>query len=142
MNKKNNSEATKKWKKNNPEKVKKQLERYKKKYRKRINEKQKLYGRKKYRKENKVKPEKYRVDENGDKIIRVRIRTKKRGKYTTRFAVLKRDNFTCQSCGRKAPFVVLEIDHKIPKSKGGNWELKNLITSCFECNRGKSDTLL
>jgi len=54
-----------------------------------------------------------------------------------RWKCLQRDKFTCQYCGRKAPEVKLEADHKIPKSKGGSDELENLITACNECNRGK-----
>ena len=57
----------------------------------------------------------------------------------TRFEVLKRDEFTCQYCGREAPDVILEIDHIIPVSKGGDNSVMNLITSCRDCNRGKSD---
>jgi len=57
----------------------------------------------------------------------------------TRFEVFKRDNFTCQYCGEKAPNVILEVDHINPVSKGGSNELLNLVTSCFDCNRGKSN---
>ena len=56
-----------------------------------------------------------------------------------RFEVYKRDNFTCQYCGRKAPDIVLNIDHIVPVSKGGTNEILNLITSCFDCNNGKSN---
>ena len=56
-----------------------------------------------------------------------------------RFEVLKRDKFTCQYCGRQAPDVVLNVDHIKPISKGGTNEITNLITSCFDCNSGKSD---
>lgn len=59
-----------------------------------------------------------------------------------RFEVFKRDNFTCQYCGRKTPEVILEIDHIIPKKKKGKDDIQNLITSCFECNRGKGGTPL
>ncbi|OHB54278.1 MAG: hypothetical protein A2173_02460 [Planctomycetes bacterium RBG_13_44_8b] len=59
-----------------------------------------------------------------------------------RFEVFKRDKFTCQYCGKKAPDVILEIDHMHPKSKGGSDEMLNLITSCRECNRGKKDIRL
>ena len=59
-----------------------------------------------------------------------------------RFEAFKRDEFTCQYCGRKTPEVVLELDHIIPRSKGGDDDLENLTTSCFECNRGKGDSLL
>lgn len=56
-----------------------------------------------------------------------------------RFKILKRDNFTCQYCGAKAPDVVLEIDHIRPVSKGGDNRESNLITACFNCNKGKKD---
>lgn len=56
-----------------------------------------------------------------------------------RFEVFKRDAFTCRYCGRKTPEVVLEIDHVIPESEGGSDDAINLVTSCWECNRGKSN---
>nr|MBV6631388.1 HNH endonuclease [Oceanococcus sp. HetDA_MAG_MS8] len=59
-----------------------------------------------------------------------------------RFEVFKRDSFTCQYCGRKAPDVLLHIDHIEPVSKGGTDDLLNLITSCVDCNLGKSDRKL
>lgn len=54
-----------------------------------------------------------------------------------RFEIFKRDSFTCQYCGQMAPDVVLEVDHIIPVSQGGENEILNLVTSCFDCNRGK-----
>ena len=57
----------------------------------------------------------------------------------TRFEIFKRDDFTCKYCGRKSPQTILEIDHIIPKSKNGPDDEMNLVTSCFDCNRGKSD---
>jgi hypothetical protein len=56
-----------------------------------------------------------------------------------RFEVFKRDSFTCQYCGESAPRVVLEIDHINPVSKGGDNDITNLITSCADCNSGKSN---
>jgi len=56
-----------------------------------------------------------------------------------RFEAFKRDGFICQYCGKHPPEVMLEIDHIEPKSKGGSDDLNNLITSCFDCNRGKSN---
>lgn len=56
-----------------------------------------------------------------------------------RYQVLKRDNFTCQKCGRKAPEVKLEVDHILPWSCGGPTVLDNLQTLCEECNKGKSN---
>lgn len=54
-----------------------------------------------------------------------------------RFLVLKRDQFSCVLCGKSGVGVKLEVDHKIPVSKGGTNNLDNLQTLCFECNRGK-----
>lgn len=54
-----------------------------------------------------------------------------------RFEIFKRDVFTCQYCGSRPPDVVLEVDHIEPRAAGGGNENINLITSCFDCNRGK-----
>lgn len=59
-----------------------------------------------------------------------------------RFEVFKRDMFTCQYCGKKAPDVVLNIDHIKPVADGGNNGIMNLVTSCRDCNSGKSDVAL
>lgn len=55
----------------------------------------------------------------------------------TRFEVFKRDKFTCQYCGKSAPDAVLEVDHIVPVAEGGGNEVTNLVTACFDCNRGK-----
>lgn len=58
-----------------------------------------------------------------------------------RFRILQRDKSRCQVCG-KTPSqggVFLEVDHKFPRSKGGDNSDENLWTLCRECNRGKSD---
>jgi len=61
-----------------------------------------------------------------------------------RLDVFDRDNFTCQYCGRNVidDHIKLQVDHINPKSKSGENVIDNLITSCFECNSGKSDVLL
>jgi hypothetical protein len=59
-----------------------------------------------------------------------------------RFDVFKRDGFVCQYCGRHPPDVVLECDHVDPRAAGGVDEEWNLVTACFDCNRGKSATPL
>jgi|SRR5208337_1586358 len=56
-----------------------------------------------------------------------------------RFEVFKRDGFQCGYCGRTPPEVVLEIDHIEPKTKKGKDDILNLLTACFDCNRGKRD---
>jgi 5-methylcytosine-specific restriction endonuclease McrA len=58
-----------------------------------------------------------------------------------RFAVLQRDGFRCQYCGgTPQDGYVLHVDHRIPRSKGGSTTMDNLVTACFLCNVGKSDT--
>lgn len=54
-----------------------------------------------------------------------------------RFEIFKRDGFSCQYCSGKPPKVPLEVDHIIPVISGGGNDDENLITSCFDCNRGK-----
>jgi hypothetical protein len=56
----------------------------------------------------------------------------------TRFAVFKRDLFACQYCGATPPAVVLEVDHIEPVAEGGSDDEGNLVTACFDCNRGKA----
>lgn len=57
-----------------------------------------------------------------------------------RYAVLQRDNSTCQRCGANTintPNVKLVVDHKIPVDRGGKTDMDNLWTLCEKCNGGK-----
>jgi hypothetical protein len=54
-----------------------------------------------------------------------------------RFEVFKRDGFKCQYCGGHPPGKILEVDHIDPVVNGGSNDETNLITACFDCNRGK-----
>lgn len=55
----------------------------------------------------------------------------------TRFEVFKRDEFTCQYCGRTPPQAILQCDHIVPVASGGSNHEGNLVTSCRDCNLGK-----
>jgi hypothetical protein len=59
-----------------------------------------------------------------------------------RFEVFKRDSFTCQYCGARAPDVLLHADHIKPVADGGKTDVLNLITACQSCNAGKGARLL
>lgn len=59
---------------------------------------------------------------------------------TLRFQILRRDNYTCRTCGRSAPEVKLHVDHVVPEALGGRSEASNLQTLCADCNGGKSAT--
>ena len=65
-------------------------------------------------------------------------------KLRIRFEIFKRDDFKCVYCGRnqREDKVKLQIDHIHPSNKGGSELYDKLTTSCFDCNRGKSDILL
>lgn len=73
-----------------------------------------------------------KVQKNLDKAIRVMP--------AKRWLVFKRDNWRCVSCGRGADDgAILEVDHIIPRSKGGADTIDNYQTLCKECNIGKSN---
>jgi 5-methylcytosine-specific restriction endonuclease McrA len=55
----------------------------------------------------------------------------------TRKAVLARDAWTCQYCGRQA--AGLTVDHVIPRSRGGESVWENIVASCAPCNRKKGN---
>jgi hypothetical protein len=58
-----------------------------------------------------------------------------------RFAILSRDGFRCQLCGKaQADGITLEVDHKTSVAKGGASSKDNLWTLCHDCNNGKSDS--
>jgi len=60
----------------------------------------------------------------------------------TRYLVLKRDGYRCVMCGATATEgAKLQVDHILPKSKGGKAVLDNLQTLCDRCNRGKGTGL-
>ncbi|PIV63390.1 MAG: hypothetical protein COS11_07680 [bacterium (Candidatus Ratteibacteria) CG01_land_8_20_14_3_00_40_19] len=66
--------------------------------------------------------------------------TARSSKKFSRFDILKKDNFTCQYCGRTPKDgVKLHVDHIIPLDKGGYHSKENLITTCQECNLEKHD---
>lgn len=61
-----------------------------------------------------------------------------------RFLLFKRDGYRCQMCGRSPgkDNVKLEAGHKLARARGGSDSLDNLLTLCFECNRGqRTDSL-
>ena len=61
-------------------------------------------------------------------------------KRTVRFSrknIYARDKHTCQYCGIKSPPNELNIDHIMPRSRGGKSTWDNVVCSCHECNRKK-----
>lgn len=62
--------------------------------------------------------------------------------YTVREYLLYKHNHICQYCKGASKDPVLEIEHIIPKSRGGNNSLNNLTLSCKTCNRDKDNLTL
>jgi ATP adenylyltransferase len=56
---------------------------------------------------------------------------------TLRYPVLKAAGGRCQLYGIAAKERPLDVDHIIPRSRGGNTELANLQALCSKCNRSK-----
>ena len=59
------------------------------------------------------------------------------GYSSRRKAVLHRDNYTCQCCGKKN--CQLQTHHIIFRSRGGSDDGNNMITLCKECHKGLHD---
>lgn len=59
------------------------------------------------------------------------------GYASRREAILHRDNYTCQCCGKKN--CRLEVHHVKFKSNGGTDDEENLITLCEDCHKGVHD---
>lgn len=56
-----------------------------------------------------------------------------------RAAVLSRDNFLCQECVRNGKLTpAAEVDHVIPKAKGGTDNPANLQGLCSPCHSAKT----
>ena len=53
----------------------------------------------------------------------------------TRREVFRRDNYTCQYCGRH--ITELTIDHVVPRHMGGKHVWTNVVAACPSCNHRK-----
>lgn len=56
-----------------------------------------------------------------------------------RYELLKEANGKCLLCGISAKERPLDVDHILPRSKGGSDDKSNLQVLCSKCNRGKSN---
>ncbi|MEJ6717421.1 MAG: 5-methylcytosine-specific restriction endonuclease McrA [Akkermansiaceae bacterium] len=57
----------------------------------------------------------------------------------TRQNVFLRDKYTCQYCAKIFPEHKLNLDHVLPRDKGGKMTWKNIVSSCFPCNTRKAN---
>jgi 5-methylcytosine-specific restriction endonuclease McrA len=59
----------------------------------------------------------------------------------TRNNVFLRDRLTCQYCATSFEPRELNLDHVIPRDKGGHTTWENVVTSCIRCNSKKANKL-
>jgi len=59
----------------------------------------------------------------------------------SRQSIFERDKFTCQYCGKRFESRELNIDHVIPRDKGGETSWENVVCSCIRCNTRKANKL-
>ena len=59
----------------------------------------------------------------------------------TRANIFERDANTCQYCGRTLERIDLNLDHIIPRDKGGQTTWENVVCSCVRCNTRKGNRL-
>src|SRR6478752_4355425 len=63
---------------------------------------------------------------------------KKEVKFT-RHNVFERDQNTCQYCGRVFERKDLNLDHVLPRDRGGPTTWENIVCSCIPCNTKKAN---
>jgi 5-methylcytosine-specific restriction endonuclease McrA len=57
----------------------------------------------------------------------------------TRRNIYDHYKMTCAYCGEKKRSEDLNLDHVIPRSRGGKTNWENIVLSCIDCNRIKAD---
>ena len=57
----------------------------------------------------------------------------------TRYNIFERDKNTCQYCGKKFDRRELNLDHVIPRDRGGPTTWDNIVCSCVPCNTRKGN---
>ena len=53
--------------------------------------------------------------------------------------LLERDKFRCQYCGTRYSPRELNMDHVVPRDRGGKTIWENIVTSCLGCNNRKGN---
>jgi hypothetical protein len=61
--------------------------------------------------------------------------------FRIKMRVVRRDNYTCQHCGKHLKDNEVEFDHVIAFAKGGSSEEQNIRLTCHDCNADKSDSV-
>lgn len=51
--------------------------------------------------------------------------------------IFLRDQSTCQYCNNRFPRIDLNLDHVVPRARGGRTTWENVVCSCIKCNLKK-----
>jgi 5-methylcytosine-specific restriction endonuclease McrA len=70
-------------------------------------------------------------------LLRTYDRIPRRHVRFSRYNVFLRDRNCCQYCARELPRSELNLDHVLPRSRGGASVWENVVCSCHRCNRVK-----
>jgi diadenosine tetraphosphate (Ap4A) HIT family hydrolase len=79
------------------------------------------------------------IGRRGDAVWQHRKKSSGYISGTLRYEVLKRAKFHCELCGVSADVRALEVDHILPRNKGGGDDISNLQALCYSCNSMKRD---
>ena len=69
----------------------------------------------------------------------INVRRRREQSGMKRLRIYMRDKFRCQYCGEKKGAGELTLDHILPRSRGGDNSLLNIVTACLKCNNRKSN---
>lgn len=70
-----------------------------------------------------------------DRFLRPRVVFSRRN-------IFRRDQNTCQYCGKRGPSDNMSIDHIVPRSRGGAASWTNCVVACRGCNERKGSRSL
>jgi 5-methylcytosine-specific restriction endonuclease McrA len=59
----------------------------------------------------------------------------------SRLNIYARDDNTCQYCSRQLPRTALNLDHVVPRARGGRTTWENVVCCCLPCNLRKGAKL-
>ena len=81
----------------------------------------------------------YVLDLDTDKVLYTRRKRRKQYSPEVRKIIYNKSDGRCELCGRKISFSEMTLDHIIPLDQGGADNINNLQSTCYACNRFKSN---
>lgn len=79
------------------------------------------------------------IEKRGKQVFEHRRKNRNPVPGSIRYEVLKRAKSRCELCGISMEEKALEVDHIVPKNKGGKDSIDNYQALCYSCNANKRD---